>query len=471
LHGGLASNSAAGSLLEQQECVSMSAAIASMTADECSQFTNGYTVLLNPEPEAIVKVLATVQGRARKNLLNADEAIAAYQRVVQQGCGSAHAGVKQCPPYFSFGVTSTVIQVVRLDEGLIACAIGRHQVMPGDEGQPPVTADPIESPRQWLKQVLSTFWTHLDDAQVAALQHWAVAAAMAYAAGQEREQTHHRGVARAAVRRRLQLQALFRSTRPVYVSELADVLRSIGDELDRQAEDTITWQLFQKRWPSVASRYRRELLSLFSRGSARREALERAQPHKPKYSLAFDTWSGAQTVFAGTQLVFQVCSPLLAVTKDAVQDLPPPALRNTLHLRAAHSPHPASLETVGWLRVHVDDLHRLIFIDEVQSDVQEHLLELAERGDAGALALSKALADWHINGFSSVRRWAEIIGYGIAMHSRESAAAVPDKTRSLRKWTTLYGTLIRRFKLIKVDCAGYPGPIHVDATSASRTTA
>jgi len=39
--------------------------------------------------------------------------------------------------------------------------------------------------------------------------------------------------------------------------------------------------------------------------------------------------------------------------------------------------------------------------------------------------------------------------------------AIQDKTRSARKWAIYYGTLTKRFKLVREDLDGYPGPIFV----------
>jgi len=75
--------------------------------------------------------------------------------------------------------------------------------------------------------------------------------------------------------------------------------------------------------------------------------------------------------------------------------------------------------------------------------------------------LESNFADWHVNGFSTVRQWAATIGYRVALHSERSAMAIQDKTRSARKWAIYYGTLTKRFKLVREDLDGYPGPIFV----------
>jgi len=294
-------------------------------------------------------------------VLTVDDAAAADRRVVKEGQSSAHAKLKDCPRGFQFGVTSTVIQVARLHDSLIACSVGRQQVLPGMKATPPIPADPFASPRRWHKEVVSTFWTHLDDDQLVAIQQHAVAAAMGHAAQQDWRKTHAHGAQRAAVKRKLQLQALFRSVQPVYVSEFASALRQIAGGLRAVGDDRVTWRSFQSCWPSIASRYQQDLLPLFRQGAAARPDLAKIPTVSAKYSLSFTTWSGAQTVLIGTQIVFQVCSMLLSASD--------------------------------------------------------------ENGDP--------------------------------------AMTIPGKTRNARKRATYLGTLIKRFKLVREDLDGYPGPIFV----------
>ena len=423
-------------------------------------FGGGHEVLINPDFAQITKALSKVHTRARSNLLTAEQAIAVFRRVAQEGQSSAHAGVKDCPRSFKFGISSTVIQVARLTDTMIACSIGRQQVLPGQRGVPPVSADPFENPRQWLNEIVTTFWTRLDDRLIAVIEQKAVSASMELAARQAWRDKHAHGAARAGIKRRLQLEALFRSTQPVYMSELALSLKRIVDELKASGESEVTWRAFQLRWPSLAIRYKRDLLSVFRQGVARRQDLAEFRVGSPKYSLGFTTWSGAQMVFAGTQIVFQVCSSQLS-TAEGAGHRSTFQLRTTLREAAERSPHPVTPETVGWFRVHVDDLHRLVFIDEVQSDVIEHLLALASGGDSAAAVLSKEISDWQVNGFASVRHWARSIGYRIAMHSEESAARIEGKTASARKWNVYYASLIKHGRLGSEQPEGYPGAILV----------
>lgn len=434
-----------------------------LTADQVSLFAEGREILLNPDLDQLAKAVRKVQARAKKNLLTADQVARVYLRVVKGGESSAHDGLQDCPRSFKFGVSSTVVQAARLTDTLVACSIGRQQVMPGERGRPLVAADLLDDPRQWLKQVVTAFWTALDEAQIQAVQQRAASVILELGARDRWRQHRGHGQAHAGLRRKLQLQALFRSRQPVYVSELKAALQAIAGELAATDQERVTWGAFQRRWPSIAARHKRTLLGLFHQGVASRQALVDLHSDNPAFSLGFTTWTGEQTIFPGPQIVFQVCSPLLTTAGEARADPSVRLLLKSLRELSEGSPHPVTPDTVGWLRVHVDDLQRLVFIDEVQSDVMEVLREVAATGHTGARELAKAWAEWHSDGFSSVRHWARAIGYRVATHSEQSAAAVPDKTRSARKWNVYYGALIRRFGLTLQNIQGYPAGISVDA--------
>jgi hypothetical protein len=47
----------------------------------------------------------------------------------------------------------------------------------------------------------------------------------------------------------------------------------------------------------------------------------------------------------------------------------------------------------------------------------------------------------------------------VAMHSEASAATVPGKTRSERKWNVYYAPLIKRQGMQLASFEGYPAPI------------
>jgi hypothetical protein len=427
-------------------------------------FGGGCEILLNPEPAQVAEALRKVQAHCRNDLLTEAVVLAVLERVAQRGESSAHAGVRDCPAWFTYGVSSTVIQVARLSDTLIGCSIGRRKVMPGQKGTPPVAAHPDDSPREWLHDVLSTFWTVLDDQQTVAIQRASVSRSMELAARLSAGESARRA-GRVAAMRRMQMRALFTGSQPVYISELKLALKTVAEQLTASGDERITWRAFQQRWPSIGARYRRDLLEIFRQGVATTQALATFSSGSQRYSIAFDFWAGAQTIFATTQLVFQVCSPLLREDAGPVDTAPCP-VRESLRAMAEHSPHPVTRDTVGWLRVHVDDHNRLVFVDEVQSDVMELLLQKAAEGDAAAAALAKELGDWHVDGFSTVKHWAAAIGYRVAMHSEESAKRIAGKTRSARKWNVYYGSLIKRFGLGAEHYLEYRGDIHVHVTGS-----
>jgi hypothetical protein len=224
----------------------------------------------------------------------------------------------------------------------------------------------------------------------------------------------------------------------------------------------VAWSNFQKKWPSIAMRYKRDLLGIFQGKYADVEDLESYRTGSDKYSIKFTTWEGTQRIFPGTQIVFQVESPLLSI-ENGVGHCSNLSIRKSLRTLVMASEHPVTALTVGWLRVHVDDFNRLCFIDEVQSDVMEYLLQLSsEQGNPVADAMSKDFIDWLVHGFVSVQHWAHCIGYRVAMHTRLSAESVGNKTASERKWNVYYGSLIKRFRLVEFDPLGYFAAVFVE---------
>ena len=423
------------------------------------QFAGGHEILINPTEEDICKALAGVQRRCRKYLLSSEEALEVYRQVALDGASAAHAGLRDCPARFDFGISMTVVQAARLAQDLVGCSIGRILVLPGQAATPPIWADPVEDPGLWFNQVVTSFWTHLTDIQITSLRQYAVTNAMELAARIQWSQGSEDGARRAGARRRLQLQALFKRTEPVYMPELSLALRRIAQTLEENGQESVDWRTFQRQWPSIAARYKRDLLGVFRGGHAQTSNLAVASGDTSRYFLNFTTWSGAQRVVRATQIVFQICSRgLLAgvLSGSAAKD----ALCQDLRRLGQNSFHPVTPETVGWLRVHVDDANRLCFVDEVQSDVMEYLLSLGGE-DAEGTELVREFADWQTHGFSTVQHWAQCIGYRVAVHSQESAGFIEGKTASDRKWNVYYRALIKRFGLIEAQIGGYPAAIFV----------
>lgn len=433
-----------------------------LDAQSLTLFSDGCEVRLNPDPSWLGQALNRVQVRARTNRLTHEQAAEALRRVTIGGEASACVGLKDCPPSFRYPITTTQLVVARLDVDLVACAVGRREVMPGERCPPPVSANPIDEPRRWLQEVVTAFWTRLDDERIERLRRTTSSRTLAISAAGVGNDWRERARGRAAAKRRLQVERLFRCAEPAYTTELEAALRRIADDLQGAGCQAITWRAFQQRWPSIATRYRRDLLQVFRRGTADVLALTTVSSDPGAFWLSFDTWDGPQTIFGGTQLVVQVCSTLFADDGESAAR-PPSVLVKQLREGALASSHPASAETVGWLRVHLDDHHQLAFIDEVQSDVVERLRAAARRGgDTGASTLLDAIDDWHLHGFSTVANWAVSIGYRVALHSQASAACIGGMTRSARKWNVYYAPLIKRQAMHLASFEGYPAPIWVD---------
>lgn len=202
-------------------------------------------VLLNPTVEQVLVALRTVQAGCRKNLLSADSARKLWSRVMSNGELSAVDGLRRCPGHFSFGIDTTVMQVLRIEDGLIGCIVCRTRVEPGEEAVAPVS-DPVlhEAPSRWLNQIVSAFWNKLDDATMARLNGRVIAAVMRENAAFAWMSAHGHGGNHAAVRRQLQLERLFRNSTPAYTSELAETLRGIATEMIDDAVDKLPWREF-----------------------------------------------------------------------------------------------------------------------------------------------------------------------------------------------------------------------------------
>lgn len=433
-----------------------------LTPYDIEEFSKGHQILINPTINEIKASIAKIERRCKKNLLDTTRALEAYHQVKIGGAESAHAGLRNCPRYFQFAVTSTVIQVARLADDLIACSIGRRQAYPGEQGLPSITTNIYDDPLLWAQQVITTYWTALGDDQLNAIQERAVLVAMRIAAETAWLNHHDAGANRARAKRELQLQALFRSSKPVYTSELRFWLGQISRMLREQGVSKIDWRTFKQEWPSIATRYKRDLLSIFKCGAAATEALPKFRSDFERYSVNFTTWDGAQTIFPGTQIVFQICSKQLSLSEGS-EYLFSYALRQSLYELALRSCHPVTTTTVGWLRVHVDDHHRVCFIDEIQSDLIEFLRcdDLVQ--DMAARMVINELSDWLTHGVSTVQHWAHSIGYRLAIHSKESAQTIRDKTESERKWNVYYNSVIKRLKLQRTELTEYPAPVFIEA--------
>lgn len=431
-------------------------------------------VALNPTREAAHKAVAKVQARCRKNLLSKKDIDSCMDAVVSRQAASQSIGVVNCPEWFEFGIDTTILQFLWITNEVLGMIALRYRVEPGQrlvaDGSPPqrgrpknttwpISIDPLRDPVGWHRQVIEHFWAHLDDQTEETLKRNRLVEVMRRAA--ERDSQHaERDAARRGRFRHLQIKSLFATTAPVYISELSAQLAGISAQLSASGTPEISWADFQRRWVSFSARYRRELLRIQKGGVLGVEDLRSYQPQSEKYTVSFDYWKGPQRIFPTEQLVFQMSAPAVINRWKSMGGNHAKLLRR-LEKDSTSSPHPTTKSTVGWLRVHVDDMNRLGFVDEVQSDWYEWLRDEQDKTLASAaVSMAEDIADWNLHGFAAVLRWCQIIGYQSGLHSRDTAARIEGYTPSDRKWNTYYKPIVTKFQLQPVVMAKYGGSIY-----------
>lgn len=445
-------------------------------------------VALNPTPAEAIRLVRSIQNRCRVNFLNDDQVTTCLESVTSGRTDLVGIGLRSCRPSSKYGIDTTLLQIVRLDDHLIGLITKREHIepptkrearrrnssklKPGFEGYP-VSKEKGSDPVGWYHAVVRYFWLHLNDQTIERLRQGMIAEVMRQAAIRSKRRAR-RDIQRFGLRRHLQVRTLFNSWQETYISELTMALDTIADELITEEKSLIRWADFQRRWASISARYRRDLLGLQKNGRLSLETLRSFKDFSNKYWLTFDYWRGGQRIFPTEQIVFQINIPaqVEAWTKGNKTER---QVTKTMKEAAEVGSHPVRETTVGWLRVHVDDDHRICFVDEVQSDLLEHLRHLQEEPAhaASANAMARQVADWNMHGFAAVARWSRMIGYRVAMHSPETASRVPGYTPSERKWNTYYAPLIKRFGLealkLKrkyggtIHCAPPPGAVASDS--------
>ena len=425
------------------------------------EFLGGRSVVINPTWEDVLKTVKDTEKRCRKNLLEIEEARRVWQCVMEDGADEAWAGKWSCPPRFPYGIQGTVLEIIRISDDLVGLVCERQAVESEQESRPVTFGalsgkmqDRNASPLEWLEAILLVFWMFLSEEEIEQLDRWVLQRAMELAA--ERQADDEAGRIRSRERRRQQILALFGETLPTFTSEFQDAGRRIAGILESDSRQDVTWKDFKKRWPSLAARYQKELAVLLTDNRLRVSDL-RDLPDESPFVLSLSLWKGMERLFHQPQAVFSIRCP--SVHRQFLQEGGEHEfLSRTLREVAGTTRHPGTRTTVGWLRVHVDDKHRLCFVDEVQSDT----LEYARRMPAtAAKEFVKQCNDWHIHGFATICQWARDIGYRAAMHSRESANTKPGMTQSDRKWNTYYRPIIKRFGLESETIEGYPADIFV----------
>lgn len=360
----------------------------------------GTILLINPTQDELMKALSVMQKRMRKNQLSCEQLRQLYEDSRRDGFFSACISTADTAPQrYGFDYPSTQAAACRLGEGLIGFVLTRSLTPPGDTVRPPIypfhPGDPDFDPLVWFKSIMTTFWTRLTDEEIAALDRTAIEQAMlkfvlqreaqraveARRARQQRArdlQDERERIEIAEQRIRDQLTHLFKGTCPEYATHLSEACSQIASSLTLEGRDAVAWNEFKKRWPSVADRYQNDLLPLIEDGGISVATLQKAQGAR-MFSLSLGLWTGAQRLFDAPQIVFRVEAKEL-VTRMVESD---PGLKFVLEkvrkqncLTSRY--HPAQEWTAGWLRVHVDDDNRIVFVDEIQSDTLEYIRSLAK---------------------------------------------------------------------------------------------
>ena len=423
-------------------------------------------ILINPDWPEIKHALVLAQKACRRNTLTESEVRQAWTEFQDDNLELGQAGGFKCPVNYGYDMEGTIFQAVKITPQLTGVLIGRERASPGESGAFPVSTD-RESPVAWRNQVITAFWTHLTDEDIESIYRDTVAVLMtAEDAFIRTKRPNDQGYReRIRKRRALQLQQLFQGTEPRFISEFSLALKSIAAELEGTGQAQIPWGQFKKRWPSLASRYQRDLLGLLQQSRITLEAIQHYIDHNTTFDLSLDVWTGPQRTFLQPQIVFRIMAPAALKTLSQ-QSKGHEQLIARLMAMAKETIHPTNQHTIGWLRVHVDEPNRLIFIDEVQSDFMEWAwAEAKERQSEAAADMTKALQDWLFHGFATVQHWSHSIGYRVSMHSKASAAKKAKKgmTPSERKWNIYYQALINRYGLTERRVKGYPACICVEA--------
>lgn len=428
-------------------------------------------ILIDPDWTDLRKALKTVQKGTRKNKLHEDDLKTLFDTSGEASFFSAWLhSVKKAPLRYGYDYPSSQAAACRLPSGSTAFVLRRISTPPGQAILPPVypskPSDRSFDYLKWRDSVVSVFWTHLTDAELEEIESVTTTETMIRL--QPRRATRER-VARArrlanerAMRK--MLQTLCRGITPIYASELSDRLAHIADDLTIAGQDNIPWRMFKKNWTALVDKYQDDLVPLVENAHLSVEAMRSfVQPRR--YTLSLGVWTGMQRIFPVPQLVFHInCEPVL---EDLVQqDLACERIvgKITRHNQVLAGSHPLRKWSVGWLRVHLDEANRLVFIDEVQADSLELLRTQTSGPDAEcAKRAQKSLARWNLHGAASVHRWGHQIGFRLAMHSKASLRKKSGATQSERKWNTYYKPIIKAFGLKEITVQDYGVTIMVES--------
>jgi len=423
-------------------------------------------IVINPDRADVMEALAIAEKRCRKNRLPVEDALDAFNDL-RNGCSdSIFLGFHECDGYFTYPIQVTVLQFVRLTDSLTGLVCDRQTVEPGCCSNPPIDVpeDGIfsgDTPVQNLNAVLAYFWPFLSDEMLDKLHNLCslyvmgtlVPARRAGWTPQESEPAHY-----------LAMKALYRGLEPEFTAEFAGHCRTIAHELTRSKLTSISWRDLKKQYPGVSARHQSELLSLVNDHALTVDALLSIDKTN-EFDIRLTTWFGEMRIFDEPQLVLQLRNQLIH-SEFCDRGASYQRFSELLREQAKGLHHPATENTVGWLRVHVDDKNRLCFVDEVQSDAMEIALEYSRKRSEYSRAAHEYMqrcSRWQMHAFSTIYHWALSIGYRAAIHSKDSARTVQFMTPSERKWNTYYRPIIKEYHLKVERFTGYPERIYVSS--------
>lgn len=435
-----------------------------LTAQDLKEFQLAKCIVINPKRDDIVKLLAQVQKRCRKNIISPSWAQRIYDEFMITGEASLYIGDFSCHAYFHHPEQGTIFQLIRLADGVIGLICDRQEVLPGCSAEPPIDV-PFEGifsgddPLRTFNEIMSYFWPFLSDEHMDAIYQQCTSHVLGRLLHTRNEDEEADKAGHEVIKKLACLG------KPKFTSEFAHSCQNIASNIINSGSDAVSWKQIKQQYPGITNRYKPYFVGMVRQGKVSLAELEAA-----KYTTNFDCritiWEGESRIFNVPQLVLQIRNiPLYKQLQQAGGF----KRQLTEHLKtcAKNSEHPCTEHTIGWLRVHLDIENRLCFVDEVQSDALEMANELKrEPNYKDAVSILNQNCDrWHMHAFATISHWAESMGFKAAIHSRESAAELMYMTRSERKWRVYYESIIKQFGLRQTKVSGYSKYIYVAQTS------
>lgn len=410
--------------------------------------------VINPTWKDVVDAVKKVQSRCRKNIFDnkdMNDLKRAFEslKFFDVNMPSVYKEYN-CPSHFEHGVSGTVAQFVKINDKVIAFGVARVLVPPGQRSKPLVFRGDFMSR---YNQIVSNFWTHLKDEEIAHLRREAVSRALLF----YYEQQNLKNEESDGIKRSVKL--LCNGVLPTFVSELIFFTRTILDKM-LGTKDRIKWSDIKKRYPSETTLYKKELLQIVSDGNIYYKDL-RELALNSEFTLSLDVWWGMQRIIDVPQIVFKIQADEIMNHFSKKGGSYRSIILELKKLASGDILHPCDKHTVGWFRVHIDYKRAIVFIDEVQSDLLEHL-ESFFKDNKEAQEIRDSLRRWIHHGFVSIRAWATEMSYRVAIHSKESALKKVGMTQSERKWNLYYRPIIKKYGFEEIQVSEYGGNIHIE---------